>query len=152
MEKYFSLQLASVLALACRMAGVLFCGWKVGKEGTAFTLLFMVVVLEDWVQIKWEKVKGENASKFLLGIMPFLAVYLCILLVLPVIEKPYDWQWAKALYQKTSEKLTEYTENLFHIGQEDMDLAMSGFSEKGSLFAGIQSENRELMKIKTGYD
>lgn len=152
MEKYFALKLAAVLALACRMAGVLFWGWQGGKEGTAFTLLFMVVVLEDWVQIKWEKVKGENASKFLLGIMPFLAVYLCILLVLPVIEKPYDWQWAKALYQKTSEKLTEYTENLFHIGQEDMDLAMSGFSEKGSLFAGIQSENRELMKIKTGYD
>ena len=152
MERYFALKLAAVLALAFRMAGVLLWGWQGGKAGTALTLLFMVVVLEDWVQLKWEKVKGENSYKFLLGIMPFLAVYLCILLMLPVIEKPYDWQWAKALYQKTSEKLSEYTENLFHTGQEDMDSAMSGFSEKGSLFAGIQSENRELMKIKTGYD
>lgn len=152
MERYFVLKLAAVLALAFRMAGVLLWGWQGGKAGTAFIMLFAVIVLEDWVQLKWEKVKGENSYKFLLGIIPFLAVYLCILLMLPVIEKPYDWQWAKVLYQKTSEKLSGYTENLFHTGQEDMDSAMSGFSEKGSLFAGIQSENRELMKINTGYD
>lgn len=151
-ERYFAVKLVAVLALACRLAGVLLWGWQGSKAGTAFIMLFAVIVLEDWVQLKWEKVKGENSSKFLLGIIPFLAVYLCILLMLPVIEKPYDWQWAKVLYQKTSEKLSGYTENLFHIGQEDMDSAMSGFSEKGSLFASIQSENRELMKIKTGYD
>lgn len=152
MEKYFALKLAAVLVLACRMAGVLFWNWQGDKAGTAFTMLFIVIVMEDWVESKWEKVRGENSYKLLPGIMPFLVVYLSILLILPVIEKPYDWQWAKALYQKTSEKLTEYTENLFHIGQEDMDFAMSGFSEKGSLFAGVQSENRELMKIRTGYD
>lgn len=152
MEKYFAIKPAAVLVLACRMAGMIFWGWQGGKAGTAFTMLFAVIVLEDWVQRKWEKVKGKNSYLFLLGILPFLAVYLCILLMLPLIEKPYDWQWAKALYQRTSEKLTSYTENLFHIGQEDLNSAMSGFSEKGSLFAGMQSENRELIKIWIGYD
>lgn len=152
MEKYFAIKPVAVLVLVCRMAGMLLWGWQGGKAGTAFAMLFTVIVLEDWVQRKWEKVKGKNSYLFLLGILPFLAVYLCVLLMLPVIDKPYDWQWAKALYQRTSEKLTTYTENLFHIGQEDLNSAMSGFSEKGSLFAGMQSENRELIKIWIGYD
>ncbi|MDE6320599.1 MAG: hypothetical protein K2M22_13030, partial [Lachnospiraceae bacterium] len=152
MEKYFAIKPVAVLVLTCRMAAMLFWGWQGGKAGTAFTMLFTVIVLGDWVQRKWEKVKGKNSYLFLLGILPFLAVYLCILLMLPVIEKPYDWHWAKALYQRTSEKLTTYTENLFHIGQEDLNSAMSGFSENGSLFAGMQSENRELLKIWIGYD
>lgn len=152
MEKYFAIKPMAVLVLTCRMAGMLFWGWQGGKAGTAFTMLFTVIVLGDWVQRKWEKVKGKNSYLFLLGILPFLALYLCILLMLPVIEKPYDWHWAKALYQRTSEKLTTYTENLFHIGQEDLNSAMSGFSENGSLFAGMQSDNRELLKIWIGYD
>lgn len=152
MEKYFAIKPVAVLVLACRMAGVLLWGWQGSKAGIALTMLFTVIVLEDWVQRKWEKVKGKNSYLFLLGTLPFLAIYLCILLLLPVIEKPYDWQWAKALYQRTSEKLTTYTENLFHIGQEDLNSAMSGFSERASLLAGIQNENRGLLKIWIGYD
>lgn len=151
MKKYFALKIGAAAVLTCLLAGTLFWGWQGSKAGTAFTMLFIVVVLGDWMRLRWEKVKGGKAYKFMLGIMPFLAVYWCILLVLPVIEKPYDWQWAKELYQKTSERLSGYTENLFHTGREDMDLAMSGFSEKGDLTGSIQSENRALMKIEVKY-
>lgn len=151
MEKYFALKVAAAAVLACLLAGTLFWEWQGSKAGTAFTMLFIVMVLGDWVRLRWEKVKEEKAHKFMLGIMPFLAAYLCNLLVLPAIEKPYDWQWAKELYQKTSERLSGYTENLFRTGQEDMDLAMSGFSEKGDLAGGIQRKNRELMKIEARY-
>lgn len=128
-------------------------GWmiyirKTPKMGVAFFVLYVGMVVAEWVRPRWKKMKNGSAQAYILGILPFLILYIVLLYFMPMQEKPYDWQWAKNIYRRAENKITMYTENLWNAGDDYFTGASSGFSGEGGLFPNIFKTDRQLMILK----
>ena len=111
-------------------------GWmlylvRVPKSGIVFFVLYVGLIGAEWARLRQKKVKSRSAQAYVLGILPFLIIYIILLCFMPMQEKPYDWQWAKSIYRNAKEKMSMYAENFGNIGSEYFDGSTSGFSEEG---------------------
>ncbi len=148
LEKYFFLKAISALAVGGWLLYALFGKQQVHKAGVAFAILYGVLIIIEWVQNASQKTKSENSRYFILWLMPFLILYIGLLSLTPAPDVPYSWQWAKDIYQSAEEKMTMYMENLVNGKKEDLDGAVSGFSEESGLFSNVRTDSKQLMKIK----
>jgi len=113
-----------------------------------FVMLYLILVYEEWLQERWKKNRNGTIKGQMVWLSPFFAGYLLLMAVMPAPETPYDWQWAKDIYSQARETFLAVTQNLFRGGQEDFGMALSGFSEDGSLGEGIQEDNSEIMHLQ----
>lgn len=130
-------------------------GWliymrKAPKMGVVFFILYIGLIVAEWMRIRLKKMKHGSVQAYVLGIMPFLLVYAVLLCFMPMPDEPYDWQWAKNIYRRAEEKITMYTENLWYRGNEYFDGASSGFSEDGDLSGGIIRNDTKLITLGIG--
>ena len=128
---------------------VLFWKQQVSKMAVTFFILYIVLSTVEWIRAGWKKMRDENTYAFILGIMPFLLIYVILLAFMPARKEPYSWQWVKDIYRSAEEKVAMYTENLWHSKREYFDNAVSGFSEEGVLFPNITRTDRQLMTLET---
>ena len=148
LEKKIILKIGLAFAVAGWLIYALFSMQKISKIEMVLSILYCVLVIIEWVQITWKKQRNENLNYYILWIMPFLILYIILLYLMPAPETPYSWQWMKELYINTEEKMTMYVENIMNWGREDLDTAITGFSEEAGLFSEIKSEHKPLMNIK----
>lgn len=123
---------------------------KVPGSGVVFFVLYTSLILVEWIRHHWKKMKNDNIQAYVLGIVPFLAVYAVLLSIMPMQDEPYDWQWAKDIYRSAEEKITMYAENFGNIGSDYFDGTTSGFSGEGGFFSDILQDNRQLMTLGIG--
>lgn len=147
-EKSFFLKIFSAFAIAGGLFYALFSKQQMPKAAVAFSLFYCVLIIIEWIQTTWRKQGNERAMHYILWIMPFLILYVSLLCLLPTPETPYSWQWVKRIYHNVEDKVTMYIENVMNWKNEDMDTAVSGFSEEAGLFSGIRTEQKQLMNIK----
>lgn len=148
-EKYFIVKFIFVVVLYALLLYALFAGWHVPKTGVALLALYVVMVLTERIQLGGRERKKENSHAYFVWITPFLALYFCILCLMPAPETPYSWQWVKNIYQRVEEKVTIYAENFINRNIEDLNGAVTGFSERATLFSGIAADNKTIMVIET---
>ena len=127
-------------------------GWllymrKAPKMGVVFFVLYTGLIVAEWVRFRWKKMKKEKAQAYMIGILPFLILYTVLLCFMPMQEKPYEWQWARNLYQRAENRIAMYTENLWNIGNEYFSGSVSGFSEEGGWFSDLVNNNEQLMTL-----
>lgn len=146
LEKHIYLKIASADIIGGWMLYML----KVPKTGVVFFILYVALIVAEYVRSRLKKMKRRNAQSYIMGILPFLIVYVLCLCFIPMPTEPYDWQWAKNLYQRAEEKITMYAENIRNGGSEYFGGATSGFSEEGSLFTDILNNDRQLMTLGIG--
>ena len=146
LEKNIFLRIAS----ADVVGGWLIYMQKAPKMGVVFFVLYTGLIVAEWVREHHKKMKHGNAQAYVLGVLPFLLVYAVLLCFMPMPDKPYDWQWAKDIYRRAEEKITMYTENLWHRGNEYFDGASTGFSEDGGLSGDIIKNDTKLMTLGIG--
>lgn len=149
MEKSFLLKKTAAVAFFLRLLYALFCEQYMPKIGVVFSLFYIVIVLTEFVHINWRKIKSGNYRAFMLWVMPFMMLYFCCLCLAPISDTPYSWQWAKNIYRNFEKNFTIFMENFMHGRSEDMDGAVSGFSDEAVLFSNIRAEDRHIMTIKT---
>lgn len=141
------------IGLACVFAdGLLFCliaQISLTHMGVVFVLIYIVAVYMEWLQEHWKKARKGGLKAQMLWLSPFLCVYLLLMAVMPAPEAPYDWQWAKNLYSQVKESFLVVSQNLFRGNREDFSMALSGFSDDGDLGAGVQDDDREVMRIQS---
>lgn len=130
-------------------------GWmlymvKVPKSGAVLFILYVGLIAAEWARLRQRKMKSRSAQAYILGILPFLIIYIVLLCFMPMQAKPYDWQWAKDIYRSAEEKITMYAENFGNKGDEYFDGTTSGFSGDGGLFSDILQDNRQLMTLGIG--
>lgn len=127
---------------------------ELNHYGVAFQLVFCVIVWTEWIQGRWKKERRQGSSReaHTLWIMPFLILYLVLLAVTPAPEKPYDWQWAKNIYQRLRENILIYTRNIKWGNREGFGMAFSGFSRDGELSGEVREESGQIMRIRAGRD
>lgn len=147
-EKNFLLKIISAFAVSGGLFYALFSKQQMSKAAVAFSFFYCVLVIIEWIQFTWKKQRNERSMRFILWIMPFLILYVILLFLMPTPETPYNWQWVKRIYHNAEEKVTMYIENVMNWKNEDMDTAVSGFSEEAGLFSGIRAEQKPLMNIK----
>lgn len=130
-------------------------GWmlymvKVPKSGAVLFILYAGLIAAEWIRLRQKKMKSRSAQAYVLGILPFLIVYVVLLCLMPMQAKPYDWQWAKDIYRNAEEKITMYAENFGNNGNEYFDGTTSGFNGDGNFFPDILQDNRQLMTLGIG--
>ena len=138
------------IAFADMIGGWMLYMLKVPKTGVVFFVLYVALIVAEYVRSRLKKMKNRNAQSYILRILPFLIVYAVCLCFIPMPAEPYDWQWAKNLYQRAEEKITMYAENIRNGGSEYFGGAVSGFSEGGGLFEDILQNDRQLMTLGIG--
>lgn len=126
----------------------LFWNREVPKMGVILLIIYIISGAAEWIRAGWQKMKNKNAQAFTLGVLPFLIIYLLLLSIMPIRKEAYDWQWVKNIYRSAGEKISMFSENLWHTGNEYFDGAVSGFSEDGVLFPGITRVDRQLMMLE----
>lgn len=148
-EKYFPLKAAFCVILCGMLLYSLFVGRYVPKMGVLLLLLYVVMTLTEYIWLKNRNKEKENSHAYIVWLAPFFALYFGVLVLIPAPEKPYSWQWLKNIYLRMEEKITIYTENLVNRNDEDMDGAISGFSERAVLFSNLAADDKNIMVIET---
>lgn len=149
LEKYYLLKIPFAAIVCALLLYLLFAKRDASKIGVLLLLLYAVMTLTEYIRIICGKKKKENSHSYMVWITPFLVLYFCILCLMPMPETPYSWQWLKNIYLRAEEKVTIYVENILDRNTEDLDGAVSGFSERAALFSNIGADNKNIMVIET---
>lgn len=146
MERIILLKIAS----ADIVGGCLLYMRKTSKAGVVLFVLYTGLVAAEWIRMHWKKQKSGDVQPFILSVLPFFVAYVVLLCLMPMPDKPYDWQWIKRIYRSVENKITMYAENIWNAGDEYFSEAASGFSEDGGLFSGVLTSDRQLMMLGIG--
>lgn len=142
---------ARVLTADLVVSFLLFClltEWEVSHTAAVFAFCYILMVYAEWVQRAWNKVKGEDRKRYMLWIMPFMALYFVLLLCVPMPGEPYEWRFVKNTWSRLGESLVGLTQNFLRGGGDDFDTALSGFSGDGTLQDELQENEREMMTVQ----
>ncbi len=132
-------------------AGLLICMFlkvNINRAGVVCSILMIMITYVQQMRLNWETKKLHGNKEYTLFLVPFLAVYLVILIWSPVNAEPYDWKFAKDVYENLSEKATIWWENRDRENREDFGLASMGFSEDRKLTGGLMKSDKPIMTVK----
>lgn len=119
------------------LLGVVICG------------CFLVFILLEWIELKWQKVKLRDSQTYMLWMFPFILLFGILLYQFPVSEEPYDWKFVREAYDLIEEQTLSLRDGLFET-EDVYDLSLSGFSEDGSLNGSLFTTKKEIMEIRSG--
>lgn len=108
---------------------------------------YLLLIYIETTQEKGKKVQRHDNKSYMLWLMPFCVTYFLLSCIMPAPEKPFDWTFVKEAYQQIRETAIVCYRNLTRGEKEDFGLAVSGFSEDGTLGAGFIEDNRVLLEI-----
>ena len=138
------------IAAADIVGGCLLYMRKTSKAGVVLFVLYTGLVAAEWIRMHWKKQRNENVQPFILSVLPFFLAYVVLLCLMPMPDKPYDWQWIKRIYRNAENRITMYAQNIWHGGDEYFSGAASGFSEDGGLFSNVFTSDGRLMVLGIG--
>ncbi len=147
-DKDFRIKAAGAFMLLAVMVYCLLGQKEQEHTAVAFAICYLVLVMLEGTQRRWNKVKSRSVQAYMLWITPFLAVYFLLFLWIPAPQKPYDWQLFKDVYRQIKQSVLTFSQNMLSGGREDYDLGLSGFSESGSIGGGFLESNREVMVLE----
>lgn len=148
LEKYFLLKTAVPCLLVCALVFCLLTKKAVSHAGVAFSLSYMMVVGGEWIEWSWNKEKKKERKAYMFWLMPFMALYLLVMLWLPAPEKPFRWQFARNAFQQVKESVIVLTQNIMRGRTENFDTVLSGFSENGMIGGDLEEDHRPVMVIQ----
>lgn len=127
--------------------------WEVSQWSVSFILLYLMICYVEWIQGKGDWNKEAERKRSIVWVIPFLALYLCILLLLPADKEAYEWTYVKKIFlqvKTTAATLARRWES-YRNPQEDFSLYFSGFSDSAVLGGDIASQEKEVMTIEAYY-
>lgn len=152
LEKYIYLRVGAACLFLGGALVSLFSKVGLSHVGMISILFYILLTYVEWQQSHWDKNRKRSVKAYLFWIMPFAAVYYLILLLIPAPEKPYEWKWAKNIYQQAKEAFVVAAQNILDKEREDFEMSMSGFSGDASIGGDISLNSREIMTIHSKYD
>lgn len=149
-EKVSLLKDGAAVVLSGILVFCLLTGREMNHFGVAFLICYVLIVWEEHVQRHWKKRRGKRGGyeAHTFWILPFLALYLILLAVMPVPEKPYDWKWAKNIYHQLKEPFLAYIQNIKWGSREGFGMTFTGFSRESSVGGDIHENSREIMHVQ----
>ena len=146
-EQFFVLKfIAGIILLGLMVVG-LFWGSGITHAGVVCVLLYVVIVYVEWTQRGWCKERLGNNRHYMFSMLPFLVVYLVLMLLMPAPEKPYDWQFVKDAYAGMRQAFMHVSRNLMNGDREDLTFGNGtvGFGGSGKLIGSISDDERTVL-------
>lgn len=147
-EKDFRVKMLAAFGLAAAFLYALFTEQRMEKTGVALILCFLVMTYVEWTQIHWHKEKRRSRQAYMLWTMPFMTLYVSLMLLSAAPEKPYQWQFVKDVYGRLQESFVRISFRLSSGGGENYDLSLGGFSGREELEGNIGADRREIMRLQ----
>lgn len=148
MEKAFRIK---VLVSAGIVVWLLYCmvtGQNVSTLFAGCGITYCFLLLTEWTQRKWEKVRTQSIFACMNWLLPFLVVYFILLLNMPVSSKPYDWKFIKDAKEEWEDAVLAISLKFFPQSGEP-EFVFSGFSEGGRLEESLYEKDRKVMLLRT---
>ena len=121
--------------------------WEISKEAFALICFIILVRIAEEIQRGWIKSGSPDIKPHITGIAPMLlAVCLAVYLV-PAPAEPYDWQFAKDIYNGASSFISRIYGYITHLSD---DYGSIGFSDSGAFLAGLKDNDEEVLLIEVG--
>lgn len=148
LEKYFFLKLCFGTGILLFLFFCLFTKKEILHSATVLAIFYIVLVYVEWTLTVKGSTPNADRRLSLLFLLPFLTAYLLLMLLLPSPEAPYQWTWAKTLFQKATDTFLSLTQSIGNLyGTEDFSISFVGFSEEGGFSGSLEESNREVMTI-----
>lgn len=112
---------------------------------TGLIFLYLLLFIIEWIQ--------KRDRRLVVWTSPFLLLYLILLLLLPVQQERYQWNFVKQIWsgmQEAGMMVSQGMQNMFQLNTEDFALNFAGFSEEGKLGGSVIATDKEVMRIETG--
>ena len=150
MEKDSRFQIGGTGAVLLTLVCFLFSNTEISRPGAAFLISYAAVLFVQWSEAHWKKKRiREGVHRYMLWITPFLGLYFVLMLLPPVPEEPYDWQFVRSIYGQLRESFLKFSSDFLSGGGDDYDLTLGGFSERGRLGGRSGESRREIMAVES---
>lgn len=147
-ERYGMLRIGAAAVWLAGMIVSMVLGREISHAGVVVSLGYILIGYIEGMQYFWRKKRERDTREYVLWLLPFCALYIVLMLLMPVSDKPYDWKFVKDAYHDLKEELIVWNELRNRKGQEDFGTAVAGFSEEGRLMSGLLDNNQELLTIQ----
>lgn len=144
MDRNIWLRRLTALALLAGLTAETVMGRKTGKAVFALISFILLIRLAEEVQRKWTKSGYPDIREHITRISPFLMGLCLAVYLIPASSKPYDWQFAKNIYNGTVALANRLYGYIAHPSDE---YGQIGFSDKGGFLSGISGGDDEVLYI-----
>lgn len=148
LEKYFLLKTAVLCMLVCALVYCLLTEKPISHAGVVCALAYIMVIGGEWIEWCWDKEQKKDRKTYMFWLMPFMAVYVLVMLWLPSPEKPFKWQFARNAFSQVKESFTVLTQNIVRGRTENFDTVLSGFPDDGKIRDNLEDDHRAVMVIQ----
>ena len=149
MEKWRALRVGlSVLALGAAVL-VIIQKFPFSKAGAVCLLIFLMLNLLEWLEKGWKKERVENSPRiYLVWLWPVWIGMALALIYTPAKEEPYDWAFAKKIYEVVSREWTLFWQEVSGSKNDNFQVRMSGFSDQAEIGGNLSLDEREVFSVK----
>lgn len=150
-EKEIRFKLVCSALILCYLIFCLLSQKTIHNIGVVLGLTYILIAYLEWTRHRWNKKKSQHHPSALFWLLPFMAIYILMLIIVPTPETAFEWKLAKELYAQIKSGVILIVQNVEDtIGKNsDFTVAFSGFSEDATLFGNVKDNNKEVMQIDT---
>ncbi len=147
LNRYRVIRLTGSLVGTISLVIMLFLRIYVSRMSVCTVLFYAFLVLADEIQLLSKKEGDTDHKKHLVALSPFILVFFILTSVIPVSNKPYDWNIVKRMAGMVRSTYIALSESVFGKNGWDTDSPVIGFSDRGHVGGNIQKAERTVMEI-----
>ncbi len=126
---------------------------EASKFGVMLLFTVLLLLFADATQVHWRKSGETDHVLHLPFVAPFVVVWLCIGMLFPVSSEPYDWKFARNLWERLQEFGISWSQR--NSGSaDDFERFRPGFADAPDVRGGtVTDDGRVLMRVRpvSGY-
>ncbi|MBP1548416.1 MAG: hypothetical protein J6A05_00275 [Oscillospiraceae bacterium] len=125
------------------ITGIIY-SWNIGKTAFALIIFLLCIYITAEIQDKWEKKGYPDIKEHVTRISPIILALCITVFLIPAPDAPYDWQFAKDIYNKASIYIGKLIEFVAHPNEEYANIS---FSDSNKFYDNIQYIEQEVLVV-----
>jgi len=149
--RFDAVQIASETIQILTLLVLLICRVTVDRFVVGMMLFYILIIMTGLLQQSWKKAGYTDSRVHLVYAAPFVLAGVLAISFVKTPDKPYDWHITKKIYTVARDSITIISQ-MFKI-DTDIDTAEAniGFSEDGSLRAGLKERTDIVLSFRSDY-
>ncbi len=120
--------------------------WDITKILFSLICFVILIYIAEEVQHRWKKEGTFSLKEHITRISPMLIILCIAIYFIPVSDKPYDWQFAKDIYNKAVVVVNRFSGFITHPREEYGNI---GFSENGGFSGNLKDNGDEVLFVSS---
>ncbi len=134
------------LSLFAYSVSAMILKWDITKPLFSVICFVILIYLAEEIQYRWKKEGTFSLKEHIARISPMLIIICMALYFIPVSDKPYDWQFAKDIYNKAVTIANRFSGFITHPKEEYGNI---GFSENGGFSGNLKDNDDEVLFVSS---